>query len=512
MAKDFEPDIERVKRMINLSKSKYCGLWQCPKIPWLQKYRPEKQTLSVDARARMVTGSEVGELARGLLGDSVDVTAYDGERLDLRRMIEETEKEMNCDTAVICEASFSYNGLYCAVDLLKRENSGWAIYEIKSSTHDDKEVYIADVVYQKYVLEHCEVCVTKTYLVVLNSDYVRGETLNLWELFRIVDISNAIEEAENSIEDNIALARQYLEDPEEPPVDLSLRCRDPYPCSFWDYCTRDICSPSVFDLYRMHFKKQLDYYRDGLISFQDLNGLSSIKNDKQRRQIEYALSDKGNYIDRDSIRIFLQQLHYPLYFLDFETIMPAIPRFPGTKPYTQLPFQYSLHYIESEGGELKHKEFLAEAGTDPRRGIAERLCEDIPIDACVTAYNKSFECTRLKELAEAFPDLKDHLLQIRDNIVDLLVPFQSGWYYNRAMGGSFSIKSVLPALFPDDPTLDYHNLEEIHNGSEAMNAFPAMEHMPPEEQNRIRCNLLKYCKLDTYAMVKVWQRLVEVAG
>ena len=126
---------------------------------------------------------------------------------------------------------------------------------------------------------------------------------------------------------------------------------------------------------------------------------------------------------------------------------------------------------------------------------------------CVTAYNKSFECGKLKELAELFPDPAEHLLDISENIVDLITPFQSGLYYNRAMGGSFSIKSVLPALFPDETSLDYHNLEDIHNGSEAMSAFPAMEHMPPDELERTRRNLLKYCELDTLAMVKVWEEL-----
>lgn len=154
---------------------------------------------------------------------------------------------------------------------------------------------------------------------------------------------------------------------------------------------------------------------------------------------------------------------------------PVIPKYIGTKPYAQIPFQYSLHYIETEGGELKHREFLAESGTDPRRKLAEQLCADIPMNVCVTAYNKAFECTRLKELAETFPDLAEHLLNIRDNIVDLLVPFQSGYYYNRAMGGSFSIKSVLPAIFPDDPELDYHNLEGVHNGGEAMTIFPKIK-------------------------------------
>ena len=191
-------------------------------------------------------------------------------------------------------------------------------------------------------------------------------------------------------------------------------------------------------------------------------------------------------------------------------MQPAVPQFKGTKPYQQIPFQYSLHYIEKEGDKLKHKEFLAVSGEDPRRAIAEALCRDIPMNVCTTAYNKSFECTRLKELAETYPDLSEHLLNIRDHIVDLLIPFQSGYYYNKAMGGSFSIKSVLPAIFPDDPELDYHNLEGVHNGSEAMNIFPQIQFIEPEEQERARHNLLKYCELDTYAMVKVWQELVRV--
>ena len=127
------------------------------------------------------------------------------------------------------------------------------------------------------------------------------------------------------------------------------------------------------------------------------------------------------------------------------------------------------------------------------------------------AYNKKFECGRIKELAEEFPDLASHLFNIKNNIKDLLVPFQKGAYYTKAMKGSFSIKSVLPAIFPDDPSLDYHNLEEIHNGSEAMTVFPLIKDMPPKEQERTRKNLLKYCELDTFAMVKIWQELLRVA-
>jgi hypothetical protein len=296
---------------------------------------------------------------------------------------------------------------------------------------------------------------------------------------------------------------------DEPEWDIGPHCRDPYDCAFWDYCTKDLPTPNVFDLYSIHFKKALDYYFEGKVSFRDVIFDSRMTNPKQIRQILHHLNEQADAINVDGIRDFLDTLSYPLYFLDFETMQPVIPPFKGVKPYEQIPFQYSLHYIEHKGGPLLHKEFLAESGTDPRRAIAEQLCEDIPQNVCVTAYNKAFECTRIKELAEQFPDLADHLLNIERNIKDLLVPFQSGYYYNKAMGGSFSIKSVLPALFPNDPALDYHNLDQIHNGGEAMTIFPKIKDMSSEEAERTRRNLLEYCKLDTYAMVKVWEKLKE---
>lgn len=494
----------------NFSKSKYCGLWQCPKIAWLRKYKPDEITVDGSVIARMEAGNVVGDLAMGLFGDFVEVTAYNGDKIDLSKMIENTKAEIEKGTPVICEASFDYNGLYCAVDILKKENGGWAIYEVKSSTHEDKLVYAADVAYQKYVLENCGINITGTYLICLNNEYIFDGVLNIQELFKITDISESVFFESTNIKTNLNVAELILKSEDEPPIDLSTACNNPYRCSFWKYCAKEIPTPSVFDLYRMSFSKKIDYYKKGKIRYEDLINEPKITNDKQLRQMSFYLKEQGTYIDKAGIGAFLDTLSFPIYFLDFETVQPVIPEYIGTKPYAQIPFQYSLHYIEKEGGELKHKEFLAESGTDPRRALAERLCEDIPMNVCVTAYNKAFECTRIKELAETFPDLAEHLLNIKDNTKDLLEPFQSGYYYNKAMGGSFSIKSVLPAIFPDDPALDYHNLEQIHNGGEAMSIFPKIKDMPEDEQKTTRHNLLKYCELDTYAMVKVWEELRRV--
>lgn len=494
-----------------LSKSKYCAFVQCPKRLWLQTYHPELSAENAALDSRMEAGNRVGDLAKGLFGEYTEVTAYqeDG-RLDIPQMLAHTHALVAENHSVICEAAFSWEGNYCAVDILRREKDGYAIYEVKSASHAS-DAYGVDIAYQKYVLERCGIFVTGTYLVCIRSDYVRGEALDIQQLFQIVDLSDMVALEYPLVPDRIRHAQQMLASGQAPERDLAERCVKPYPCPFWQHCARHLPKPSVFDLYRLPAKKQFDYYRKGMVSFQDLLAIPSLS-DSQLRQIQYQLSDCGTYIDQGGIQDFLNTLSYPIYFLDFESMQLVIPQFPGTRPYQQIPFQYSLHYIEKPGGELKHKEFLAESGADPRRAIAESLCRDIPMGVCVTAYNRSFEQGRIKELAQLYPDLAGHLLNIRDNIRDLLIPFQAGYYYNRAMGGSFSIKSVLPAIFPNEPALDYHNLQGVHNGGEAMELFPKIKDLPPQEQAIARENLLEYCKLDTYAMVKVWQALEEAAG
>ncbi len=497
--------------MFYFSKSKYCLAWQCPKLLWLNKYKPELKTEDASLEARFEEGNTVGDLAMGLFGDYTEVTAYkeDG-KLDLNKMQEITKECIANGVENICEASFNYNGLYCAVDILRKDNDGYAIYEVKSSTHAS-HIYAVDVSYQKYVLEHCGVNVTGTYLIHVNSDYVREASLDISKLFKIVDISAEVNDEYQNVPSLLKRAEQIYSLKDEPLKDIGLHCRDPYECAFWEYCTGHLPTPNVFDLYRITFEAALKYYYDGKVDFKQLLYDTNIKSEKWIIQMLHATEEKPPFIYKEGIRDFVNTLSYPIYFLDFETMQQVVPEYEGTRPYQQIPFQYSLHYIEYEGGPLLHKEFLAESGTDPRRAIAERLCEDIPQNVCVTAYNKGFECGRIKELAATFPDLADHLMNIQRNIRDLLTPFQSGYYYNKAMGGSFSIKSVLPALFPNDPALDYHNLEQIHNGGEAMSIFPKIKDMSPEEQETTRQNLLKYCELDTFAMVKVWEKLIKAA-
>lgn len=493
---------------MNFSKSKYCGFWQCPKMCWLDKYKHDKFKNDNSAQARLSAGTEVGKLARRLFGEFKDVTEEKDGSLDLQAMVEKTERLLEEGAENICEASFSFEGLYCAVDILHRQNGGYAIYEVKSSTKLH-EVYLADIAYQKYVLQKCGVNVTGVYLVNINSKYEKCGEIDIHKLFKINDVSKLIAEEEKVVESNLLKAEKLLKETDEPVSEFNKSCKKPHECGYWEYCSKILPKPSVFNLYKLPIEKKVEAYKNGIITFEDLKNSGVNLNAMQKRQIDFALNDKPAYIDKDKIKKFLSKLWYPLYFLDFETLQYVVPEFDGTRPYSQIPFQYSLHYIENEDGEIKHTEFLGISGEDSRREIAERLCADIPQNACVLAYNKKFECGRLKELASLFPDLGEHLLKIRDNVFDLIVPFENGYFYNRAMGGSFSIKSVLPALFPDDPSLNYHNLEGVHNGSEAMNIFPAIKNLPHEDAEKAQRNLLKYCELDTFAMVKLWQELVR---
>ena len=244
------------------------------------------------------------------------------------------------------------------------------------------------------------------------------------------------------------------------------------------------------------------------MSFEDIETTWALKGDRML-QVQHELHALPPVIDRNGIAAFLGTLSYPLYFLDFESFQSAIPPYDNTSPYQQIVFQYSLHYIECAGGEMKHREHLGYPSRDPRRSLAEQLCRDIPLDVCTVAYNMSFEKGRIRDLAMLYPDLSVHLMNIHDHIVDLMVPFRQKQYYCRAMQGSYSIKYVLPALFPDDPELDYHNLEGVHNGGEVSTAFVKMKYMLPEEADAVRSQLLKYCGLDTLAMVKVWQKLMQ---
>lgn len=492
---------------IYLSKSKYCKLVQCPKILWMNKYKSDV-AVPTAREAVLANGTAVGELARNLFGKYTNIEF----NTDLNVMIEDTKKMLKSKPNIITEASFNYDNNFCSVDILKNNLNGVEIYEVKSST-DVHDIYLDDASYQYFVLSNLGLNVKKVCIVYINKQYVRDKELEIEKLFNIQDITDIAKLKQDEIKKNIEMVNKYMDEyngDNEPNTDIGMYCFNPYECEFWKYCTRNLPKPNVFDIGGgMHKSKKFEKYYEGKISFRDLQ--NEDLNPKFLEQINFELNNLKPKIEKEAIKGIMDSLKYPLYFIDYETYQLAIPEVEGTKPYQQLPFQYSLHIIKEKGAPIEHKEFLAEIDDpDHIRHFAESMIKDMPENGSVIIYNKAFEPVRNNEIARMYPDLKDELERINSNIIDFMEPFKQRKYYTKEMHGSASIKAVLPALYPNDPELDYHNLPVVHNGGEASEAFLSLRNMSKEEQKEIRHGLLVYCELDTYAMVKIWEKLNEI--
>lgn len=488
--------------MNNLSKSKYTLGKVCKKKLWLSTFKPE--VAKEEKTMVLENGNMVGDLARRLFGDYILIDYNKG----LSEMIKDTKIALTFKPNVICEASFSYNGNFCSVDILKNNIHGVELYEVKS-TLDKKEIYIDDISYQTWVLKMCGIDVKKSYLVHLNKDYVKNGELDLNKLFVIEDVTNELRLDEVS-----ELSNDYhkvINNKNEPDIDINENCKyNGDLCPFFEYCTKDLKKPNVFDLSSTQFRKKLDLYKKGIISFEDIFK-EGVVNDKALEQIDFELNNKSKKINKKGIKEFLSKIKYPLYFLDFESYQVLVPEFDGTWPYEQICFQYSLDYYLEKGGKLYHKEFLnSEYDKNPMKLLCEQLVNDIKDDACIIVYNETFEKSRLLEMAKMYPEYKEKLLKIRDNIIDLMVIFRNHDYYVKEMKGSYSIKYVLPALFPNDESLNYQNLDQVHKGNEATEAYLSLPSLSKEEEEKLRNNMLKYCGLDTFAMVRIYNKLCEL--
>lgn len=490
-----------MNKHIFLSKSQFIRGLQCHKSLWLYKYNPELRTPPDEGQeALFEAGKDIGALAHGLFPGGV-LVEFEGSSFDEK--LKKTQELIESGVKSIYEATFRHEGVLVMVDILHRGDEGWEIYEVKGST-EVKDVHLSDVAVQYHILKGSGLPLSKGSLVYINNKYVRHGEVDVNGLFAIADLTDEASKRQDSVKDELAKLRAMLSG-DAPDIDIGPHCKVPYECDFMAHCWSHIPECSVFDIARLG-NKQYDLYYRGIVDFKDIPEDYPL-NPKQRMQVEAELTGK-EFIDIGGIKEFLKTVYYPLCFLDFETINPAVPIFEGTRPYEQIPFQYSLHFIEKEGGEPRHYEFLAKEGIDPREELIKRLVSDIPPDACALAYNMGFEKGVLKNLAEEFPAYADKLMNIYDKITDLMSPFQKKYWYTKEMKGSHSIKYVLPALIPE---LSYKGME-IGNGGEAMSAYAPLHLIEDQKEvARIRKALLEYCKLDTLAMVRILEKM-KTAG
>ncbi len=483
-----------------LSKSQYTKYLQCPKLFWLYRKRKEKITPPNTQQQHIFdTGTRVGELACGLFPDGVEVP-FDIQ--NIVGMAQKTKDLINDGETIIYEASFLFDGIFAAVDILHFRNGVWHIYEVKSST-GLKDTYRDDVAIQAYILEQSGLEIGSANIVHINNQYVRGSELDLHSLFTIVDITTDAIRRKHQIPLQIETMKQLLHQ-NEPMQDIGPHCFVPYECSARDYCWKELAKVpenSVFDLTRATMSQKLELYGRGVIKVTNIPLIG--RTSAQQLQIS-----NNKFIDVEQIQQFMTKLEYPITHLDFETFQQAIPEYEGIKPFQQIPFQYSMH-IENKSS-CKHKDYLALNGIDPRRELAERLLSDVPAKGTVLAYNSSFEKRVIRGMAEAFPDLREHLLALASRIYDLMLPFQKRWYYHPDMNGSYSIKKVLPALIPE-MVQAYTDLPGVRNGGEASASWSCLATIEdPKEREKVRNGLLEYCKLDTLAMVKILAVLREI--
>ncbi len=482
-----------------ISKSQYIKGNQCLKALYLLKNHPElRDEISEEQEALFQSGTDIGIIAQSLFSEGVEIS-FDGQSFP--EQLKRTKEEIDKGTKTIYEATFSNDGLFIKADILNKAGRSWKLYEVKNST-GIKDVHMDDVAFQYYVLKNTGLPISKTYLVHIDNQYEREGDIEVDKLFKINDVTDEVIDMQESVSDLIATQRNMLNG-KMPKIDIGDHCSSPYECDFQEHCWKHIPEESIFDLRGRGINK-FDLYKQGIIHLKDVpKGLLPVHG---QIQLESALNKK-EIINKKALKEFTDSLWYPLYFLDFETAMEAIPPFDGLRPYQKIPFQYSLYYQKTQKSKLGYHEFLAQPNTDPRKELLEKLISEIPEDACVLTYNQGFEIGVLNSLKDWYPEHEEEVDRIVNNIRDLMIPFQNKDYYSWQMRGSYSIKVVLPTLVPD---LSYEGLE-ISDGGMAMEGYSRMNaSKDPNEIEGIRKALLEYCKLDSLAMVKILEKLREL--
>lgn len=483
-----------------LSKSTFMGGVQCLKKLYLNKYHRElKAEITQQQQAIFSAGTNIGELAQQLFPGGVDHSPEN--YWNFGPSIEATKASIANGDKVIYEAAFQHEQVLVALDILVLKEDGWHAYEVKGST-SAKEVFVMDAALQYWVISNAGVELQSISIVHLNNQYVRQGELDVQQLFTIADVTEEVLELQDGIKEQITLEKETLAGGTVPDVPIGPHCTSPYSCDFMEHCWKHVPEKSVLDLTRGGFKSW-SLFEQGIKRLVDIP-IDDELSDAQRFQVE-GERDGTVHIDVPMIKVFLDELKYPLCFLDFETIMPGVPIYNGTHAYQQLVFQYSLHIQKERGGEVQHLEVLAKTDDiDFREHLAKRLLNDLDESGDIVVYNQGFEAGRLKELARDLPKYEARISTLLERLVDLMLPFQKKYYYHPAMQGSYSIKYVLPALVPE---LRYQDLEIQEGGTASLTFLQMVQGSFKGDVAATRQALIEYCKLDTWAMVRLLDRL-----
>jgi predicted RecB family nuclease len=482
---------------MRISKSKFVAGVQCLKRLYWEVHAPEIVAQpDTSTEAIIEQGREVGLLARRLFPGGVEVASSSGGLDDALR----TTRELvaNRKVPAIFEGAFEHGGVLVRVDILqRRRDNRWRLLEVKS-TADLKEYHLYDVGIQGRVVSRSGLDLASSSLMHVNRNYIfRGVSIDVRQFFRIKNLTRRIARLAPKLTSILRTELTVLAMPNTPEIAPGRQCTEPVTCEFFDRCNPPRPGDHVGYLPRIHVSALEGLREIGVDSIHDIPDDFPL-NERQRRACTSVQTGEPWY--SPELKKELESLRYPLYFMDFETVNPAIPRFAGMRPFDHIPFQWSVHVQRKPGAVPTQYEFLATDSSDPRREFISTLCGALGKRGSIVVYNEGFESQRLSDLASWVPKFARQIKRIQRRLWDLLPVIRNN-VYHPAFAGSFSLKAVLPALVPE---MTYQNMA-VANGQDAGLAWESMirEPLDQNERKNIHRALLDYCGLDTLALLKL---------
>lgn len=450
------------------------------------------------AQAIMDQGTKVGEVAQKLFPGGIKLErVYEPEK-----QAEQSLKALKLRKPLF-EAGFIYNRAYALADILAPAgNNTWDLIEVKSST-GMKDEYYYDVAFQKHTYEGAGIKIRKCYLMYINNQYIRKGRLEPEKMFLKEDITEESERLKSKIRKEIDAMLKIISRENVPNVKVGPHCDKPHTCPLEDTCWKFLPDKDhIFVLYSGG-RRAFELMDRGILKVVDISTDISLS---YKQGIQVSSHKNGTpHIDKGAIKVFLTRLGYPIYFLDFETINSAIPPYDLSKPYENIPFQYSLYIMKEKCGKSIHHSYLAPGDKDPRPEILKQLKNLLGNSGSIVAYSASFEKRAFKNAVEAYPQFGNWFSKTEERFVDLLEPFRSFSYYHPRQAGSTSLKDVLPTI----TGATYEGIE-ITDGSMASREYYRVtfgENIDQKERQRVHAALEKYCDLDTRGMIEILQEL-----
>jgi len=454
---------------------------------------PEKASLpSLSQKYFIEEGERVERLAKKTFSHGVDIPRDSS----ITERLAQTKLVVDKKQPVIFEASFLVGRCFAAIDILQWIDNGWKVIEIKATNKIEKK-HLRDVAFQCFVLQKMGLPIESVNIMYLNKNSVWNNQAH--ELFLLQDVTDDIQSYLDRIDDNVGIAAKMLEEDVSPNSPLCRNCFQGGGCCFKKHCWENVKSPTIFDI-PLHWKYRDDFTGQGILQLKDIPDSMELK-EKVKVSVDRG-KNQAIEIDNQAVNEWLSNLCFPIYFLDFETYSPAIPIFSNMRPYQRIPFQFSCHIL-NKNGEIKHVAFLHKHNSDPRQLFLSKLKQILGKQGSIVVYHQSFEAGVLKELKEVLKDEESEVLDaLITRMVDLEIIFLKH-YYHYAFKGSTSIKAVLPVLCPE---LTYDDLE-IKKGDQASIAWLDVIN---KNKNNVAVDLEKYCKLDTYAMLEIYKKLIAI--